>query len=53
MRRKNVILTECRPKISRVRGASTDQMVTPESGAETFLNGFTDIPLEAAIPLNI
>ena len=53
MPRKNVILKECRPKISQVSGASTGQMVTPESGAEAFLNGFTDIAPEAAIPLNI
>lgn len=40
------------PTISRVGGASTTQMVTPNCGAQAFLNGFTDIPAGAAIPLH-
>lgn len=41
-----------RPRISRAGGASTVQMVTPESGAGAFLNGFTDIPPGAGIALH-
>ncbi|SHF91619.1 Cupin domain protein [Loktanella atrilutea] len=41
-----------RPRISRQGGASTIQMVTPQIGATAFLNGFTDIPPSAAIPLH-
>ncbi len=40
------------PRISRQGGASTIQMVTPRIGASAFLNGFTDIPPSAAIPLH-
>lgn len=50
---KSAILREAEfPKISRVGGASTTQLVTPECGAEAFLSGFTDIPPGAAIPLH-
>lgn len=49
----HAILSESqRPRISRGGGASTVQMVTPDSGARAFLNGFTDIPPGAAIPLH-
>ena len=40
------------PKISRVGGATTTQLVTPACGASAFLSGFTDIPPGAAIPLH-
>ena len=40
------------PKISRVGGAATTQLVTPACGAQVFLSGFTDIPPGAAIPLH-
>lgn len=40
------------PTIARAGGASTTQMVTPACGASSFLNGFTDIPPGAAIPLH-
>ncbi len=40
------------PSIKRQGGASTVQMVTPACGAGAFLNGFTDIPPGAAIPLH-
>ena len=40
------------PKISRGGGASTTQMVTPLCGSRSFLNGFTDIPPGASIPLH-
>jgi len=40
------------PTINRVGGAFTTQMVTPKCGAESFLNGFTNIPPSAAIPLH-
>ena len=50
---KSALLKEAeRPKISRVGGASTTQMVTPQCGASAFLNGFTEIPPKAAIPLH-
>ena len=47
-----ILLEEERPRIRRAGGASTTQMVTPGCGAEAFLNGFTDIPPKAAIPLH-
>lgn len=51
--KKSAILSrKDRPAISRVGGASTTQMVTPDCGAAAFLNGFTDIPPKAAIPLH-
>jgi len=51
--RKSAILREADlPKISRSGGASTTQMVTPRCGANSFLNGFTDIPPGASIPLH-
>ncbi|MEO1238123.1 MAG: cupin domain-containing protein [Pseudomonadota bacterium] len=40
------------PKISRVGGATTTQLVTPTCGARAFLSGFTDIPPGGAIPLH-
>ena len=53
LEQKSAILREReRPTISRVGGASTTQMVTPGCGAGAFLNGFTDIPPKAAIPLH-
>lgn len=53
MDQKSAILREQeRPKIRRIGGSSTTQMVTPQCGAEAFLNGFTDIPPTAAIPLH-
>ena len=51
--RKCAILREADfPKISRVGGAETTQLVTPACGAGAFLSGFTDIPPGAAIPLH-
>jgi len=47
-----ILQEEESPKIRRAGGASTTQMVTPRCGAEAFLNGFTDIPPGAAIPLH-
>ena len=47
-----ILREEDLPTISRVGGASTTQMVTPDCGAGSFLNGFTDIPAGAAIPLH-
>lgn len=41
-----------RRHIQRGGGAVTTQMVTPESGATAFLNGFTNIPPGGAIPLH-
>lgn len=41
-----------RPRIARGGGASTVQMITPDSGARDILNGFTDIPPGAGIPLH-
>ncbi len=50
---KSAILREAEfPKIARVGGASTTQLVTPNCGAGAFLSGFTDIPPGAAIPLH-
>ncbi|MCQ0971295.1 cupin domain-containing protein [Paracoccus sp. TK19116] len=50
----HAILTEAqRPRISRGGGASTVQMVTPDAGSGAFLNGFTDIPAGASIPLHL
>ncbi len=40
------------PRISRAGGAETTRMVTPECGAGAFLNGFTEIPPNGAIPLH-
>jgi len=41
-----------RPRIERGGGASTVQMVTPDTGARAILNGFTDIRPGAGIPLH-
>lgn len=41
-----------RPRHARPGGASTVQMITPETGARAILNGFTDIPPGAGIPLH-
>ena len=41
-----------RPRHARGGGASTVQMITPETGAEDILNGFTDIPPGGGIPLH-
>lgn len=41
-----------RPRYARPGGASTVQMITPDTGARDILNGFTDIPPGAAIPLH-
>lgn len=50
---KSAILREADfQKISRVGGATTTQLVTPNCGAGAFLSGFTDIPPGAAIPLH-
>ena len=40
------------PTIKRVGGTFTTQMVIPKCGAESLLNGFTNIPPSAAIPLH-
>ena len=37
---------------ARSGGASTVQMITPDTGARDILNGFTDIPPGAGIPLH-
>ena len=50
---KSAILREADfPKISRVGGATTTQLVTPSCGAQAFLSGFTDIPPGAGIPVH-
>ena len=41
-----------RPRHARQGGASTVQMITPDTGARDILNGFTDIPPGAGIPLH-
>jgi quercetin dioxygenase-like cupin family protein len=41
-----------RLRIARGGGASTVQMITPDTGARQILNGFTDIPPGAGIPLH-
>lgn len=41
-----------RPRHARPGGASTVQMITPETGSRGILNGFTDIPPGAGIPLH-
>lgn len=41
-----------RPRHARPGGASTVQMITPDTGAKDILNGFTDIPPGAGIPLH-
>ena len=41
-----------RPRHARGGGASTVQMVTPDTGAQSVINGFTDIPPGAGIPLH-
>jgi quercetin dioxygenase-like cupin family protein len=41
-----------RPRITRGGGASTVQMITPDTGARGILNGFTDIPPGGGIPLH-
>lgn len=41
-----------RPRHARGGGVSTVQMVTPDAGTESFINGFTDIPPGAGIPLH-
>ncbi len=41
-----------RPRIARGGGASTVQMITPDTGARNILNGFTDIPPGGGIPLH-
>lgn len=41
-----------RPRIARGGGASTVQMITPDTGARDILNGFTDIPPGGGIPLH-
>ncbi|NKX44759.1 cupin domain-containing protein [Roseicyclus persicicus] len=42
-----------RPRIARGGGASTVQMITPDTGAAALLNGFTDIPPGGGIPLHL
>lgn len=41
-----------RVRHARGGGASTVQMITPDAGARNFINGFTDIPPGAGIPLH-
>ncbi|MCB1333210.1 MAG: cupin domain-containing protein [Roseivivax sp.] len=41
-----------RPRHARGGGASTVQMITPDTGAAALLNGFTDIPPGGGIPLH-
>lgn len=41
-----------RPRHARPGGASTVQMITPDTGARDILNGFTDIPPGSGIPLH-
>ena len=41
-----------RPRHARPGGASTVQMITPDTGARSILNGFTDIPPGGGIPLH-
>jgi quercetin dioxygenase-like cupin family protein len=41
-----------RQRIARGGGASTVQMITPDTGARDILNGFTDMPPGAGIPLH-
>jgi quercetin dioxygenase-like cupin family protein len=41
-----------RPRHARPGGASTVQMITPDTGARDILNGFTDIPPGGGIPLH-
>ena len=41
-----------RPRIARGGGASTVQMITPDTGARDILNGFTDMPPGTGIPLH-
>ena len=41
-----------RPVFARPGGARTVQMITPDTGASALLNGFTDIPPGAGIPLH-
>lgn len=41
-----------RPRIARGEGASSVQMITPDTGARTILNGFTDMPAGTGIPLH-
>jgi len=53
MTAKSAIRREAeRPVHARGGGASTVQMVTPDSGARSFINGFTDIPPGGGIPLH-
>ena len=40
------------PKFARSGGASTTQMITPETGAKEILNGFTNIPPGGGIALH-
>ncbi|MCG6903749.1 MAG: cupin domain-containing protein [Rhodobacter sp.] len=41
-----------RPRHARPGGAETVQMITPDAGARALLNGFTEIPPGAGIPLH-
>lgn len=41
-----------RPRHARPGGACTVQMITPDTGAQALLNGFTDIPPGSGIPLH-
>lgn len=41
-----------RPRHARPGGATTVQMITPDTGARDLLNGFTDIPPGCGIPLH-
>lgn len=42
-----------RPRHARGGGASTVQMITADAGAAALLNGFTDLPPGAGIPLHL
>lgn len=42
-----------RSRHERGGGASTVQMITPDAGARALLNGFTDLPPGAGIPLHL
>lgn len=50
---RSVIRQEAdRPRHDRGGGAYTVQMITPDSGAKSLLNGYTNIPPGGGIPLH-
>ncbi|NNU80319.1 cupin domain-containing protein [Halovulum dunhuangense] len=48
----SIVREQERPRVARGGGAATVQMVTAAAGARTMINGFTDIPPGAGIPLH-